>query len=59
MFQAVSNLESQVYILAAVFGSIFCLLVVVVVVVFMVVVVLVCLSYEGPTPLVSEAKQGH
>ena len=32
--------------------------VVVMVVVVMVVVLLLCLSYEGPTPLVSEATQG-
>ena len=32
--------------------------VVMVVMVVMVVVGLLCLSYEGPTPLVSEAKQG-
>ena len=34
------------------------MVVVVMVVLLVMVVVVVCLSYEGPTPLVSEAKQG-
>ena len=34
------------------------MVVVVMVVLLVMVVVVLCLSYEGPTPLVSEAKQG-